>query len=149
MALGRQTVALLALAGASFVALAAVAPVQGEPRALGAQRPHNLKLLFNGKRLAMTSLTSSTDNYVSVPDRRLRVEARWTTDARGTGYRVVISTTEPQLRQYASCSTGTSCIVSKRVALLAGQEMSWSVTILKIRGNNLVGGFKVCLIGRA
>jgi len=150
MALGRHKVALLALAGASFGALApAVAPSQGEPLARGALRPHNLKLLINGKRLAITPLTSNTDNYVGTPAGKLKVQARWTTDARGTGYYVVISTTEPLLKEWARCSTGTSCLVNKRVPLLVSQEMSWSVTIRKARGNALVSGFKVCLAGRA
>src|ERR1041385_3238551 len=115
MGLGRKKVAVLALAAASFAALtAAVAPSDGGPLARRAARPHNLKLLINGKRLAITPLTSSADNYVGTPAGKLRVEARWTTDARGTGYYIVISTTEPLLKEWARCSTGTSCLVSKR-----------------------------------
>jgi hypothetical protein len=143
-------VGLLVLAAASFVAFApAVTPVRGEPFGVGVDRPHDLKLLINGKRLAITPLKATTDNYVPIRAGRLRVEARWTTNARGTGYRVQISTTEPQARDYASCSTGTSCLVGIRVPILVGQEMSWSVKILKTRTNGLAAGFKVCLVGRA
>jgi hypothetical protein len=105
--------------------------------------------LFNGKRLPITPLMGGTDNYVNIRTGRLRVEARWTTNARGTGYRVQISTTEPQARDYASCSTGTSCLVGIRVPIVVGQEMSWSVKILKTRTNKVVAGFKVCLVGHA
>jgi hypothetical protein len=146
--LGRQAVGLLALATASFAALAlTVTPIRGAPLGLGVERPHNLKLLINGKRLPITRLTDTTDNYADIRAGRLRVEARWATNARGTGYHVQISTTEPQARDYARCSTGTSCLVGSRVPILVGQEMSWSVKILKTRTNKLVAGFKVCLLG--
>jgi hypothetical protein len=147
---GRQTVGLVALTGASLVVLAlSVTPIRGEPLAPRVDRPHDLKLLVNGKRLPITPLMGGTDKYTEIPAGRLRVEARWTTNARGTGYRVQISTTEPQARDYASCSTGTSCLVAIRVPILVGQEMSWSVKILKTRTNKLVAGFKVCVYGRA
>jgi hypothetical protein len=111
-------------------------------------RPHGLKLFINGRRYATTPLSGS-DNYVDIAPGSLKVVARWLTDARGTGYHVVISTTEPVVRTYASCSTGTSCRVTKPVRIRPNQEMSWEVRIVKTRGNRLVAGFKVCLDGRS
>jgi hypothetical protein len=67
---------------------------------------------------------------------------------RGTGYRVVISTSEPAVRTYASCSTGTSCRVTKTVRIRPGQEMSWQIKVVWTRGNRLAAGVKVCLDAR-
>jgi len=110
-------------------------------------QPHALKLLFNGQNLPTTPLDGSADNYDDLTAGSLRVEARWTGDARGSGYYVLISTTEPVARDYVRCSTGTSCLVPGKVQLLANQEMSWSVKLLTVRGNKVVAGFKVCLAG--
>jgi hypothetical protein len=76
----------------------------------------------------------------------MQAEARWATDARGTGYYVTVSIGD---RLYARCSTGTSCPVVKKVPLPVDQEVSWTVKMLTTRGDKVVGGFKVCLAGRA
>ena len=67
-------------------------------------RPHALKLLINGERYKTTPLVGGADEYVAVPAGKLRVEAKWATDARGTGYQVVIAVGD---RVYATCSAGT------------------------------------------
>jgi len=112
-------------------------------------RPHNIKVLINGKRFAIAALVGGADNYLPINAGRLRVEARWQGNARGSGYYVVISTTEPQRRDYKTCSVGTSCLVSQKAQILAGQEMTWTVRIIKTQGKRLAAGFKVCLVGRA
>jgi len=112
-------------------------------------RPHNIKVLINGKRFAIAALVGGADNYLPINAGRLRVEARWQGNARGSGYYVVISTTEPQRRDYKTCSAGTSCLVSQKAQILAGQEMTWTVRIIKTQGKRLAAGFKVCLVGRA
>ena len=110
---------------------------------------HNIKVLINGKRFAIAALVGGADNYLPINAGRLRVEARWQGNARGSGYYVVISTTEPQRRDYKTCSAGTSCLVSQKAQILAGQEMTWTVRIIKTQGKRLAAGFKVCLVGRA
>ena len=79
---------------------------------------------------------------------KVNVVARWRTNARGTGYRVVVATTEPVEQTYAACSAGRSCRVSK-ATISPGLEMTWKVTIVKTRGNRVVGGLLVCLVGRS
>jgi hypothetical protein len=107
-------------------------------------RPHALKLLVNGKNPPTTPLDG--DDYNDIPAGKLQVEARWTTDARDTGYYLTISIGD---RVYARCSTGTSCLVPAKVAILVDQEISWTVKLLTTRGDKVVTGFKVCLDGRA
>ena len=139
----------LALVAGAFLTLApAVTTSLGEPLGLRTERPHALKVLINGKRWALTPLNGS-DTYANIRAARLRVEARWLTDARGTGYYVAISTTEPLKRVYARCFAGTSCLVANKLRIRANQEMSVVVRILKTRSNKLVAGFKVCLNGTA
>jgi hypothetical protein len=108
--------------------------------------PRGLKLLINGKRLPTTPLEGGTDDYLKIPAGKVQVEAKWTTEARGTGYYVLISAGN---RDYARCSTGTSCRVPAKAPLLDGQEVSWVAKILTTRGDKLVTGFKVCLEGSA
>lgn len=108
-------------------------------------RPRAVKLLINGKRLPITPLESTADDYIDIPAGKLRVEAVWTTDARGTGYQVAISNSQPPVDE--RCSSGTSCLVPAKVPILIGQEMTWVVKILTTRGQKLVTGFRVCLAG--
>jgi hypothetical protein len=110
-------------------------------------RPHALKLLINGKTWPITPL-QGPDRYTPIPAGKLRVEARWTTNAHATGYYVSISTTAPAAWHFRSCFTGTSCLVRQRVPIFAGEEMSWSVKLMATKGQKLVGGFMVCLVGR-
>jgi hypothetical protein len=92
-------------------------------------------------------LDNGEDTYLPIRSGKLDVEARWTKDARRSGYSVVVSTTEPVTRDYAICSTGTSCVVRKRVAILPNQEMSWTVKVVTTKGKRLVMGVRVCLAG--
>jgi hypothetical protein len=78
---------------------------------------------------------------------KLDVEAQWTKDARQSGYSVVVSTTEPDARDDAIGSTGTSCVVRKRVAIAPNEEMSWTVKVVTTKGKRLVMGVRVCLAG--
>jgi hypothetical protein len=147
MAMRRRAVWALTIAGGSLFALTlGVAPSLGRP--LAPPRPHALILLINGKRLPITPLTGGTDKYAEITEGPLRVQAKWTTDARNTGYYILVSTTEPQARDYLRCLAGTSCVVPQKVSVLRNQEMSWSVKILTTRGNKLVSGFKVCVEGQ-
>jgi len=107
-------------------------------------RPHALKLLVNGKIPPTTPLDG--EDYSDMRAGRMNVEARWATDARATGYYMTISIGD---RVYARCSTGTSCLVPTKLKLVVDQEVSWTVKLLTTRGDKVVGGFKVCLAGRA
>lgn len=75
------------------------------------------------------------------------MQARWLGNLQGTGYKVVISTNEPTARTYRTCTTGTSCLVPKLVSIAHGQEMSWTVRIIKVQQHvtTILGGFMVCL----
>jgi len=112
-----------------------------------ARARHALTLLINGKKLPITPF-SGPDRYNPITSGKLRVKARWQTDLQGTGYKVVISTTEPAARTYRTCSVGTPCLVPKLVSIARGQEMSWTVRIMKItaRQRLILSGFMVCLI---
>ena len=83
------------------------------------------------------------------PEPKVEVEARWTTEASGTGYYVVVSTAEPEKHDYATCRSGTSCLVPTKVPLVPEQTMSWPVTVKTTRGDKVASAFRVCLIGRA
>ena len=109
-------------------------------------KPQALKLLINGKQLRITQFNGA-DYYNPIKASTLHVTARWKGSLSGTGYKVVISTTEPSVRTWRTCSTGTSCPVNKSVPILKGQEFSWTVRILKKKGRvlTIVGGFMVCL----
>jgi hypothetical protein len=110
-------------------------------------KPHALKLLINGKQLPITPF-SGPDRYNPISAGKLRVQARWLGSITGTGYKVVISTTEPTTRTWRTCTTGTSCLVPKLASINHGQEMSWTVRIMKVRTHQVqvVSGFMVCLI---
>src|SRR4029079_18270751 len=110
-----------------------------------AVRPHNLKLLINGKRWPITALDGVV-RYTDIRAGPQQVGARWTGDARNSGYHVAISTTEPT-RVYRRCFTGTSCVLPRRVYVGSGQEMHWVATIVKTRTLTVASGFRVCLTG--
>jgi hypothetical protein len=133
----------LTLVAALGAAVAVAAPAHS---AAVSTKPHALKLLINGKQLRITPF-NGPDYYDPIKTSTLRVAARWTGSLTGTGYKVVISTTEPSTRTWRTCSTGTSCSVSKAVPILKGQEFSWTVRILKKKGRvtTIVGCFMVCL----
>jgi hypothetical protein len=136
-------VALVAASVATFGS--AITPSRGGVRAT-APRPHNVKLLINGKRWHLDTLNGG-DNYIDIRARKLRVEARWQTDARGTGYYVLISTSEPVSKDLARCSSGTSCLVPKRVPIAFNQEMTLTVKVLKRPSDMVAAAFKACLNG--
>ena len=135
--------ALLAALGASLV-LAAPA------RSDFVIEPHGLKLLINGKQLPKTPF-GGPDRYTPIKASKLQVEARWQGNLKGTGYKVVISTTEPDLRTYRTCSIGTRCVVPQQVPIFKGEEMSWTVKIAQIKPHytKILSGFMVCLNGTA
>jgi hypothetical protein len=109
-------------------------------------RPRDIVLLINGKKLPITALGDETDEYHKIPVAPQQVKALWKTDAGGTGYQVAISHGEATPDQ--TCSTGTSCIVPKKVPIGAGEEMEWQLELLTAKGKKLVSGFKVCVQGR-
>lgn len=106
-------------------------------------RPQAIKLFVNGKTPPTTPLQG--DNYVDFPAGPMQVEAKWTTDARNTGYYVQISVDD---KVYARCAAGTTCRVPKKVPLGANEEISWTLELLTTRGDMVTGGFKVCLNGK-
>jgi hypothetical protein len=148
MAMRTRTIGALALPGALVVTIALAVTPSAHPFGSGGEvsRPHALKLLINGKNWPLNTLNGS-DDYLPIRAGRLRVQARWRTDARGTGYYVLISSTEPVNRNYARCFTGTSCLVPRRVPISVNQEMTLTVKVLTTNRNRLVAGFKACLIG--
>jgi hypothetical protein len=105
-------------------------------------RPQSIKLFVNGKTPPSVSLEG--DHYSDFQAGPMQAEAKWTTDARGTGYYVTISV---ENKVYARCSTGTTCRVPKRLPLPAGNEVSWTLQLMTTRGNKIADGFKVCLEG--
>jgi hypothetical protein len=107
-------------------------------------KPDAIQLYVNGKTPPATPL--GEDEYTEFPQGPMQVEARWTTDATDTGYYLKISV---GAREYARCSTGTSCRVPEAVPLAADQELSWKVELLTTKGDKLVNGFNVCLEGAA
>ncbi len=103
-------------------------------------RPEAIKLFINGKTPKSTSLDD--DDYTKFAAGPLQVEAKWATDASGTGYYVKIS---EGAREHARCATGTSCRVPGTVPLTAKDLMEWKVELLTTKGDKLADGFKVCL----
>jgi len=114
----------------------------------GGPQPHAFQFFVNGKRMKVNP-SGGVDVYLPVPAGRLRVEARWTTDARSTPYSVVLSMTEPQKATYATCTAGTSCRVPKLVPIGKDQEMSWQIAVVTKNGRQVATAYQVCLVGRA
>ena len=110
-------------------------------------RPHDLRLLINGKSLPTTPLDGG-DDYHDFAVGKMHAEARWKTDAAGTGTYVSIGTEEPHEHVYARCRTGTSCIVPQQVPIAAEEEVSWVLEVKTTHGDRVVAGFKICLDGR-
>jgi hypothetical protein len=142
----RQTTCGLTL----LAALGAWVVVAAPASATLATKPHALKLLINGKQLPITPF-AGPDRYNPIKASKLRVEARWKGSLNHTGYKVVITTTEPHARTWRTCSTGTSCLVGTRVPIQNGEEMSWTVRIMKIQPHlkQILAGFMVCLVRHA
>ena len=111
-------------------------------------RPQDIEVLVNGKKMPLTELKAG-DIYIDVPAGKIEVEARWTNDIRDSGHYVVVATSAPKERVYATCRTGTSCPVPAKVPLVVDQEMSWQVRVMTTLGDKLADGKQVCLIGRA
>jgi hypothetical protein len=107
-------------------------------------RPEAIKLFVNGTTPRTVPLDG--ESYVDFPPGPLQVEAKWTTDAGGTGYYVKISDED---REYARCSTGTSCLVQSKIPLKAAQELELTLELRTTKGDKVVGGFKVCLDGKS
>ena len=110
-------------------------------------RPHDFELLVNGEPQKLVPLIES-DDYMPIPVGKLQAEGRWTTDARGTGYDVVLATTQPTNKTHATCRTGTSCPAPAAVPLGVDQEMTWELRLVTVKGDRVVGGAKICLVGR-
>jgi hypothetical protein len=109
-------------------------------------QPHSLKLLINGKQLPITPFTGP-DHYNAITASKLRVQAKWQGSLTGSGYKIVISTTEPTLKTWKSCSTGTSCLVAGQVPILNREQMSWTIRLMisKYHFIKILSGFMVCL----
>jgi len=143
----KRAIAVGVLLGTLSLALTlATTPSQSKPLSTSA-RPHAVRLLINGKSWPLEALT--TYRYRPFHATTLRVEARWLTNARGTGYHVVVGIGETQVRTLARCTSGTSCRVPQRLQLPVGKEMTLQVRILKTSSKKVVTGYKACLIGSA
>jgi hypothetical protein len=153
MVMGRRASGVLALVGALSLTLALAITPSGQSRAAPTVspttlRPHAIKLILNGKRWPLESLTGS-DTYLGIRAGKLRVEARWQTNARGTGYYVQIANGVPLGRELVRCSKGTSCVVPNGVLILPNHELTLTVKVLRTRGNKVVAAYKACLDGHA
>jgi opacity protein-like surface antigen len=132
--------ALIAALCASAVLLATPA------HSAATAQPHGLKLLINGKQLPITPF-AGPDRYNPISASKLRVQAKWQGSLTGSGYKIEISTTEPTLKTWKSCSTGTSCLVAGRVPIVNGEQMSWTVRLMISKHHfvKIISGFMVCL----
>ena len=141
----RTSIALLALAGALFLA---VSPELGSG-ATGATvaKPSNFKIAVNGKTLTAAQLATATDTYITAKAGRTQVAVRWNNDLRGSGYYVLITNSRKNATR--RCTSGTSCAVTAGAALANGDEISWSIQIKRTSGNKLVTEKVVCLVGKA
>jgi hypothetical protein len=107
-----------------------------------------VQLLVNGKVRPLTEMFHVTDDYVPIAPGALDVVAHWKRRPRTPGYSVRISTTEPVKREYARCTTGTTCRVRKTLSIRRDQELSLLVSFHRPDGS-LIDGFQYCLVGRA
>jgi hypothetical protein len=107
-------------------------------------RPKAIRLFVNGKTPPHVPLTG--DHYSKFPAGPMTVVAKWKTNARHTGYYVLIS---DDYGTKVKCSTGTSCRVPKKVPLKAGSEDSWVMELVTTKGNKVATGFKACVNGVA
>ena len=144
MPVSRNTLVRLALVGASLVAVAPDLGIGATTTAAG--KPANLEIVVNGRTLTSAQAVQGADNYLPVGAGRLSVGARWSNDLSGTGYYVKIADTgSKDLRR---CRTGTSCKVSATKTIVNGQEMTWSIQILRTRDGTLVSQKIICLVGK-
>jgi hypothetical protein len=143
----RRAICGLTLVSTLCAAVFLAAPAQS---ARSSATPHALQLLINGKQLPITPFTGP-DHYNPITASKLSVVAKWKTNLQGTGLKVVISTTEPNVRTWRTCSTGTSCSVPGQVPILNGEQMSWIVRIMEIKHHyvKVLSGFMVCLARHA
>jgi hypothetical protein len=130
---------------AALSAAVAIAAPASHSAAVSTKR-HALKLLINGKRLPITPF-AGPDLYNPITASKVRTVAKWQGSLTGTGYKVVISTTEPTVHTWRTCSTGTSCVVKKALPIANGQEMSWTVRMMLVKPHlhKIIAGFMVCL----
>ncbi len=146
--LGGMRVLRLAISSFALIAtLCASAVLLATPaHSAATSQPHALKLLINGKQLPITPFTGP-DHYNSIAASKLRVQAKWQGSLTGSGYKIEISTTEPTLRTWKTCSTGTSCLVAGQVPIVNGEQMSWTVRLLISKHHfiKIISGFMVCL----
>ena len=147
MKVHRQTIWGLSLLAALCVSVWIAAPARS---AAVSAKPKTLKLLINGKQLPITPF-GGPDKYNPITAGKLHVQAKWQGSLTGTGYQVVISTTEPTVRTWRTCKTGTSCLVNSTVPIANGEEMSWTVRMMKKKTHfvQVVAGFMVCLARHA
>jgi hypothetical protein len=132
-----------------LAALCASISVAAPARSAAAStKPHALTMLINGKQRPIT-LFGSQDHYTPIKATKLRVVARWKGSLTGTGYRIQITTTDPVVRTWRTCTTGTSCAVRQQPTILKNQQYSWIVRLIKGKRPRIVifNGFMVCLIG--
>jgi hypothetical protein len=108
------------------------------------------QVLINGKRLPITPF-SGPDRYNPITASKVRTVAKWKGSLTGTGYQIQISTTEPTVKIWKTCKTGTSCVVPKAVPILNGEEMSWTVRMMVKKPHlvKVIAGFTVCLARHA
>ena len=142
----RRIPAAALIGAAACLAVAPAAAPSGT--AAGTTRPHAITLFIDGNKQRLVPIVGGSDNYFDFRQPWMIVEAKWAGEARGSGYFIRISTTEPQKKVYAACFSGTRCLVPGKVPVLIDEEMSWSVEVVKSATHEVVWGSKVCLVGR-
>lgn len=143
----RQGICGLTLVAALSAAFAIAVPAHS---ATASTKPHALKLLINSKQLPITPF-GGPDRYNPITASTVKTVAKWQGSLTGTGYQVQISTTEPTVRIWKTCKTGTSCVVPTTVPIKNGEEMSWTVRMMVKKPHlvKVIGGFMVCLVRHA
>ena len=132
---------LLAFVGAALVA---VAPDLGF--AATASKPANFAIVVNGRTLTSAQVAKGAEAYLPVGAGHLTVGARWKADLNGTGYYVKIA--DKGSADLRRCRIGTSCEVRASKDIIDGQEMTWSIQVLRTRDRTLVSQKFVCLVGK-
>ena len=140
----RNTLVLLALVGASLVTAAPGLGFAATTAAAGT--PVNFAIVINGRTLSSAQVAKGSESYLPVGAGRLSVGARWKTDLNGTGYYVKIS--DKGSADLRRCRIGTACEVRASKDIIDGQEMTWSIQVLRTRDRTLVSQKFVCLVGK-